>query len=244
MSGILPIAVKAVRDLSPSMMRLVFEVDGFERLQPTPHPDEWVSLWFPDATGALPRPLPRALAGPSGGRLPRARSRPYSLRRIDPVAGTVTIDIVRHEGGLAAGWAARARPGDRLLMSQPEGRFRLPAGAGRVLVFADITGLPALARIVETLPPRVRLSAEIALPCPGDRPDLPLGPGARLRWHPMGDAAHLPCPAEAFVPGRDYVWIAAEAAVVAGLKRHFLGQGATARDLVAIGYWIRGRSRR
>ncbi|WP_414896610.1 siderophore-interacting protein [Rhodovulum sp. YEN HP10] len=125
------------------MMRLVFEAEDFGRLQATPCPDGWVRLCFPDAACALPR-RPHLT-----GRLEGA----CILRRIAP-PGAVTIDILRPDRGLTAVWAARARPGDRLLMSQPEGRFRLPAGSGRLLAFADITGLPA----------RPHLSAGIALP--------------------------------------------------------------------------------
>lgn len=238
------ITVTSVADLSPSLIRLVFAVEGMEALRGTPHPDEWVSLWFPDDRGDLPVPS----AGMFGRRLPRARSRPYTLRKLDPAAGTVTIDVVRHAGGLAATWAARARPGEQLLMGQPEGRFAPRPGTRRVLIFADLTGLPAVARIIEQQADAASLLAHIVLPCPQDQLTAPDSRSCDLHWHhaPLSDPGWLVSQAAAtgFRPGRDYIWVAAEAATVAGVKRLFRAKGAQAADITAIGYWILGQSRR
>ena len=48
---------------------------------------------------------------------PMPVSREYTVRRYDPVAGELDVDVVVHAGGVASDWAtgprrtARARPG-------------------------------------------------------------------------------------------------------------------------------------
>ncbi|QFQ89592.1 hypothetical protein F8A10_19315 (plasmid) [Paracoccus kondratievae] len=244
MRDIFPANVISVTDLSPSLIRLVLAVGNMELFERTKHPGEWVSLWFPDAAGALPLPA-RNLCGK---RLPRNRSRPYTLRKIDWREGTVTIDMVRHAGGLAASWAAQARMGDQLLMGQPEGRFRIAPGIDRILIFADITGLPAIARIFDEWQGQARAIAHICVPFPADRPMMFAPETHEIHWHQQSEADDqlLGSVAESisFLPGRDYVWIAAEATTVARLKRCFRAKGAYDGDVTTIGYWIRGHSRR
>lgn len=244
MRDIFPANVISVAGLSPSVIRLVLAVGNMELFEGTKHPDEWVSLWFPDAAGALPLPA----CGLFGKRLPRNRSRPYTLRKIDWREGTVTIDVVRHAGGLAARWAAQARMGDQLLMGQPEGRFSILPGISRVLIFSDITGLPAVARIFEEWQGQAGAIAHICVPVPDDRLMMSEPETHQIHWHQQSETdAHLLeniAESVSFLPGRDYVWIAAEAATVARLKRCFRAKGAGDGDVTAIGYWIRGHSRR
>ncbi|NPD17748.1 SIP domain-containing protein [Xinfangfangia sp. D13-10-4-6] len=244
MKDLFTITVQSVDDLSPSLSRLIFLVENMEQLQGTDHPDEWVSLWFPDATGIFNPPS----SGPFARHLSRGRSRPYTLRNIDRQAGTVTIDIVKHVGGIAAAWTSHARPGDGLLMGQPEGRFKIAPEIERVLIFSDITGVPAFARILEDLPGTTPIVANIVMPSADDYKAIPTLGGAHVCWNctVSESESYLAVCAEktTFRPGQDYVWIAAEARAVAHLKRLFKAKGAKAADLTAIGYWIRGQSRR
>ncbi|MGC8383232.1 siderophore-interacting protein [Pseudomonas aeruginosa] len=68
------------------------------------------------------------------GAQPRARRRPpmrtYTIRALRREAGEVDIDFVLHgETGPASRWAAHARPGERLVMSAPDGEYSGDPGA-------------------------------------------------------------------------------------------------------------------
>lgn len=75
----------------------------------------------------------------------------YTIKSIDPENNELDIDIVRHEGGLIADWAAAATPGAKIGLLGPGGG-ETPDSANRVLLCGDLTALPALARMLESLP--------------------------------------------------------------------------------------------
>jgi len=75
----------------------------------------------------------------------------YTIRSADPETGEVEIDIVRHRGGLIADWADGAHAGDGIGLLGPGGG-ELPRSACQVLICGDQTALPAMARMLETLP--------------------------------------------------------------------------------------------
>lgn len=56
MRDIFPANVVSVAYLSPSVIQLVLVIGNMGQLQGTEHPDEWVSLWFPDDTGSFRYP--------------------------------------------------------------------------------------------------------------------------------------------------------------------------------------------
>jgi NADPH-dependent ferric siderophore reductase len=73
--------------------------EGFEAHSP----DEHVKLLFPEADGTLRLPEQNGtMLRWAGSAL---RSRQYTVRRYDPVAGEIDIDVALHDGGLASDWA-------------------------------------------------------------------------------------------------------------------------------------------
>lgn len=117
----------------------------------------------------------------------RAVMRSYTLRALRQDAhGTTTevdIDFVLHgtepgaatPAGPASRWAADAGPGDRAVLLGPSVadngaiRFRPPADADLVLLWADETALPAASAILETLPAGTRARVWLEVPHAGDR---------------------------------------------------------------------------
>ncbi|WP_143664072.1 siderophore-interacting protein, partial [Streptomyces murinus] len=89
--------------------------EGFEAHSPIDH----VKLLFPEPDGSLRLPEPDGdlLKWPR----PAPTSREYTVRRYDPEAGEIDIDIAPHEGGLASDWAQRVRPGAVLHVAGPPG---------------------------------------------------------------------------------------------------------------------------
>lgn len=118
--------------------------------------------------------------------------RTYTARSIRPESRELDIDFVMHpHGGPASRWAERARVGDRLVIVGPDARAESPGGiewrpgsARRVLLAGDETAVPAIAAILEQLPPEFDGNAYIEVPRAADI--LPVTSASRVRQHWLG----------------------------------------------------------
>lgn len=247
---------EAVIRLTPAMIRVVLKVQDGERLVATDHPDEWVRLALrPDAHTPVTLPVKM-----ENGRWDRpdgsvsCPNRPYTVRAWDPATSEMIIDLVVHEGGVAASWAMDAKPGDVVGICNPEGRFEPPPGAEWVLLLVDITGLPAVGRILEELPATMRAIVHVEIPSRADQQALDSRANVDLVWHEThgrrdGDKAYtrLPEIAERFTElphGPGYIYIAGEARAASACRKHFRDRlGFDKHAIDAIGYWIEGRAR-
>jgi NADPH-dependent ferric siderophore reductase len=215
-----PVSVVEAFDLTPNMRRLVLE-----ELEPdadaSARPASWIKLH---------------LADPGDGR--RSHGRAYTVRQ--RAEGRIVIDMARH-GGLCAGWARRARTGDRAEISGVRDGFRLDwPPAGEVLLGADETGLPAVAGILATLPAATRGAAWLEVPEEADVQPLDGPPGVAIHFLPRGAAppGQLLALALAMVPSSPdtTVWVAAERAAALDLRAHFEARLPPTQVRTA-GYW-------
>ena len=88
-----------------------------------------------------------------------------------------------HDVGLVTEWAARDCVGETVTITEPKGSFAMPADAAWLLLVGDLTALPAMARIAETVDLPTRIWAEV----PDDLADY-LPAGADVTWlEPPGD---------------------------------------------------------
>lgn len=248
--------VVSLEEITPSMRRFIFKVDCGERFVPSGCPDEWVRLSFkPNAQTPLTlqtRDENGKWRWPDGSE--PCPDRPYTVRRWDSSRCEMTIDIVAHDSGLATEWARSARPGDRVGVCNPAGRFRLPRQTDWVLMVTDITGLPAVARVAEELPPGFTAYAHIEIPSEADRQSLRTRADLDLTWH-VGDAkrrggnghsrlATIAAGITTLPAGNGYIYIAGEAKMVSQSRKHFRDAlGFDKSRIEAIGYWIEGQSR-
>ncbi|MCU7823998.1 siderophore-interacting protein [Kitasatospora sp. DSM 101779] len=188
----------------------------------------------------------------------RAVMRSYTVRaqRRDP--DEVDVDFVLHgvdsagAAGPAAAWAAKAAPGDRVVLLGPaveDNRsicFRPPAGTDWVLLAADETALPAVGGILDRLPPTTRARVWIEVPYAADIQDLVAGPEVEITWlvRESGATPLVEAVRAADLPGgTPYAWIAGESGSVRALRRHLVGERGTDRAAVTFaGYWRRGAS--
>ncbi len=183
----------------------------------------------------------------------RGVMRSYTVReqRCDPQE--LDVDFAVHGGtGPASRWAQRARPGDRVTVLGPVVEdnggvdFRPPPGTDWVLVTGDETALPAIAGILDWLPPGTRAKVWIEVSHPADLRDLPTAASADIVWL-VRDGARADDPLLAAVrdaelpDGAPYAWIAGEAGSVRALRRHLVGERGFDRGAVKFtGYWRRG----
>lgn len=203
-------------------------------------PDRRIKMFFPVPGQERPA-VPRAGTGgpvwPAGEARPAVRT--YTVRRFDPATGEMDVDFVLHAGhGPAAAWARAAEPGAWVGVSEPGGRYEPDAGADFHVVIGDETALPAVATVLDVLPPAPRLVL-VEVADAAEEQDLP-GPvtwvhrGDRPAGEPLAEAVR----AAAFPRGRGQAWLSGESACVRELRRHLLEERGLDRRLVyATGYW-------
>ncbi len=115
--------------------------------------------------------------------------RTLTPRRFD-AAGELEVQVVVHDGGAASQWASAAAPGDAVAMSGPGRGYRIDADAAGFLLVGDETAIPAIAQLLEWMPPAMavevhievgRRAAELALPVAGSDADHMASPCVRRR---------------------------------------------------------------
>jgi NADPH-dependent ferric siderophore reductase len=175
--------------------------------------------------------------------------RTYSLRRYDPVRGEIDVDFVMHGHGVASRWAEQARPGDLLGVGVPAGLTVVDAKW--YLLVGDHTALPAIARIMEQLPPTAKGRAFIEVPDASEEQPIDYRAEIDVTWlHRNGVAAgRSPLLTDAVLsmnwpsPEDGFVWIGCESATVRRLRAHVRKErGFGPRQVLAIGYWRLGMS--
>jgi NADPH-dependent ferric siderophore reductase len=198
------IEVVSVERLGPSFVRVElggaalaeFGVDG-------PRWDQRIKLVLPDpVTGAM-----TSTEGADAAWLATWLDRPASERghlrtyTIRDVRGsgeqtTFVVDMVLHlEDGLVgpgSAWAARAAPGDRIVVLAPRrghvfgGIEFSPAPGADLLLVGDETAVPAVCTVLEQLPDDARGAAFLEVPEAGDIQDVRHPAGVTVTWLARG----------------------------------------------------------
>jgi NADPH-dependent ferric siderophore reductase len=203
------------RQLSDHLVRLVLGGPGLDGFETTGVPDEWVALVVPG----------------------QFQSRYYTVRAWED--GRLTIDVVLHESGLVTQWAARDCVGERVEVTEPRGSFAMPGSASWLLLVGDLTALPAMARIAETVSsgPPLTIWAEVPESLPGYLPER-----ADVRWlrPPAEGQSSLAAVVEgiAWPEGEGYFWMAGESAQMRAIRKHLMRERrlpSSAYDVM--GYW-------
>ncbi|WP_292836048.1 siderophore-interacting protein [Microbacterium sp.] len=183
----------AITELTPSFRRFTFSgpdlVDfgdtgldqrikvvfpsGGTTLDDMPVGEDWWTRW---------RELPE-------GSRPSIRT--YTTRYVRPALREVDIDMVVHDvQGPASAWVQGATPDDEVLIFAPTSShagvspgidFVPPARTGHILLAGDETAAPAIAVILEQLPPAARGVVVLEVPDPRDQSYLPHHDGFEYR---------------------------------------------------------------
>jgi NADPH-dependent ferric siderophore reductase len=206
--------------LSEHLVRLV--LDAPEGFASTGVPDEWLALTVPG----------------------QFQTRYYTVRSL--ADGLLTLDVVVHEQGLVTEWAQTDCVGQSVGIAAPKGSFQLPPDAGWVVLAGDLTALPAMARIAQTLtesvePLPVTIHAEIQ-----DTP-LPSYVAAPVEWHHAesgtSELAAIVRDLE-WPDGPGYFWMGGESAQMREIRRHLRHDlGWDTRHYDVMGYWSGSRGR-
>jgi NADPH-dependent ferric siderophore reductase len=237
--------------VTPQVIRVTFGGPGLEGFGAGPFTDHYVKLQLPPAGAGYGPPfdLERIKAELPRERWPRVRT--YSVRSWDAAAGELTIDFVDHgDGGIAAPWAAAARPGDRVQLIGPGGAYSPDPAADWHLLVGDACVLPAIAAALGRIPAGVPAVVIAAVDGPEEEQPLATAGELDLRWvHREAGAELDPDPLAAavrdlgFPPGRVHAFVHGEAGAVREIRRHLLAdRGVPLGDTSISGYWKRRRT--
>ncbi|MGW2626517.1 siderophore-interacting protein [Micromonospora taraxaci] len=232
---------------TPHLIRLVLGGDELTGLPVGEFTDHYIKVVFPQSGVTYPQPLDLAAIRRDLPREQWPRQRAYTVRRWDPLAQELTVDVVYHgDEGLAGPWAAALRPGDPVHFVGPGGAYAPSPDADWHLLIGDESALPAIAAALERLPLGALAHVFVEIADPEDEQKL-LSPGAvELTWlhrgeRPVGEALVEAVRALEFPAGQVHAFVHGEAAFVRHLRRLLRGERGVPLDRLSIsGYWRRG----
>lgn len=244
--------VRRIAKVTPHLLRITLGGDELHDFVSASH-DDHVKLFFPLPGEKEPRmPPPPPAPGEAPHRQDSSASRPiardYTPRHFDNAKGELDIEFVLHGEGPAASWAAQAKVGDKLIIGGPRGSFVVSNDFAWYLMISDETGVPAISRRLEELPPNTRVQVIVEVENADEQPPLRLHPGVEITWlHRNGAAAGrsglLPRAAAQLQrpEGDGYVWAAGEYSEVAAVRQQLVSAwGLDKSRIRAASYWKHG----
>ncbi len=247
--------------LTPHMVRVLLGGNGFDTFVPREFTDSYVKVVFV-ADDVDVTVLPQPLTLDSFAELPPERQpviRTLTVRRADPAARELAIDVVVHgEHGTAGSWAASAQPGQPVYLMGPSGAYAPDPAADWHLLAGDESALPAISVALEALPADAIGKAFVEVAGPGDELPLSVPKGVQLNWIYRGGRADLVSEDRAgdhaplieavrttqWLPGQVHAFVHGEAQTVMHNLRPYIrkDRGVQAKWASISGYWRRGRT--
>lgn len=236
--------------LTPHLVRVVLGGPGVASFADNGYTDKYVKLAFPLPGVAYPEPFDLDAVRREFPRDRWPTTRTYTIRYHDPEAGELAIDFVTHgDEGVAAPWAAAARPGDELIVRGPGGAYAPDPTADWHLLVGDESAIPAIGAALEALPAGAPARVFLQVADEAETQKL-TGPGeVEITWlyradDPSGGTALVEAVrAYPFPPGRGQFFVHGEAGFVADLRRYLTVERAVPKEALSIsGYWRRGKN--
>src|SRR6478735_4646334 len=213
-------SVVETAELSPRLRRITLRIDDPEALAVQRAGDSAVGVYFPIVTPEDERIPPPIVTGTDG------------TRHVDPASDAQ-----------GRNYSVRYHDGDRVGLDHARSWYRPEPTTDWQLLVADLSGLPAVARIIEELPPGIRATAIVEVADRDDLDYLPPHPGVTVvpsvgtgNGHAPSQLAHL-VRKLALPDGRGYCWFAGEAAESRTVRKYFRGLDWTIDQLDITGYW-------
>lgn len=157
-------------------------------------------------------------------------SRTYTLRNIDVANNQVVIDIANHGlNGPGSRWANEAKVGDRIGVSMKSKKKDLAPKTDFILLAADLTGLPAISTIIESLSANTKGIVCVEVPTENDIHTIETKANLEFKWiinpevgngtalHTLVKKQNLPKRKE----GKRFAYIAGESKSVKEIKSFF-----------------------
>ncbi len=174
-------------------------------------------------------------------------NRRYTIRRADPQAGTLDLDLVIHGNGPGARWATDAVVGSALTAVGPRGKVVPDADADWHLFVCDESGWAATAAMVESLPATGR--AVVVADVAGEDEQQPLEAAAPVYFAWCNRDGGAPGRSDQVVAaldaltlpeGRGHAYLSAEFSVVRTVGAWLAEHGFAPDDVSPKAYWRSG----
>ncbi|MGH1490159.1 MAG: siderophore-interacting protein [Acidimicrobiales bacterium] len=238
--------VKNVERLTPSMMRVVLSGGDLDQFEASAATDSYINARFLPVDSPVSVPFePEDLEGVDPDHRPRPRR--FTVRRWEPESQTLTIDFVAHgDEGYAGTWAKRAKPGDRLQFTGPNGSFQPSDTVDWHLFVGDESAIPAIAATLESLPAGSAAMVFAVVDSPDHELELQSAADITLTWLYRDSSTDpetlLPqaVAAATFLEGTFDVFVHGEAGEVRAVRKHLVADRGVDPDTKSISaYWRR-----
>lgn len=180
----------------------------------------------------------------------RPTIRTYTCRALDLEKNEMTIDFALHgDEGIASSWAINCQIGDKLGVAMKGFAKQLYPVADWYLLVGDMTAIPVLSVILETLPSSAKGVAFIEVQTKEDEQVIKTNSQVEIKWihNPMpGKTTQLQDAVRSVkLPANDeitkFAYVAAEFAVVRNIRQFFRQEnGWNAKEMHGFGYWQLG----
>jgi NADPH-dependent ferric siderophore reductase len=232
--------------LTPHLIRVVLGGPGLASFVDNGYTDRYVKLVFPRPGVEYPEPFDVATIREVLPRDQHPVTRTYTVRWCDAATRELAIDFVYHgDEGIAAPWAAAAKPGDVLAMLGPGGAYAPAPEADWHLLVGDESALPAIASALEEVPAGKRAVAFVEVENADEQVPLTCGGELDVRWlHRTSGGDLVAAVRELDFPAGDVqAFVHGEAGFVFELRRHLLNEREVPRERLSLsGYWRRGKN--
>lgn len=219
----LSLEVVATEDVTPSMRRIRLAGDDLLGLDFAPGQDLMFAI--PVANGTV--------------------RRRYTIRRLDPQAGTVDVDFVLHGHGPAAAWATRTKPGEAIEAVGPRGKVAIVPDADWHLFVGDDSAIPATLAMIESLPEGTNYTAFLEV----DGPEDEQASTADVWWlhrkgvEPGASTALIDAVADFEIPaGTGAVYLNGEKKTIKRISAALQERGVPKDAIARKGYWVYGEA--
>ncbi|MBO6701806.1 MAG: SIP domain-containing protein [Pseudomonadales bacterium] len=153
--------------------------------------------------------------------------------------------VIHETYGAISHWAANAIVNDRIALWGPRTGFNPPDGTNSYLLLGDETAYPAIAAIMDALPSEARV--HVILETNSEQVALRQEKGWRVTWAQRQDEAGADYALARTMRGLEidlnadglYIFGAAEARLIAGIRSLLKHQGVKRENMHLTGYWRR-----
>ncbi|MGL5812370.1 siderophore-interacting protein [Aeromonas sp.] len=241
------LTVKHVHDVGPNLRRLCLtspELADYPFTCGGAH----IKIMLPQAGQqqiVLPTPGPKGPRWEDPSQKPIIRT--FTIRAFRREALELDIDFALHgDIGPASRFALQAKPGDQLAVSGPGGPDPMLQAAEHYYMVGDLSSLPAISAMAETMPATAQGHIALLVPHQEDVQDLSLPSGVSLRWFVGSPEQTEPLvsyfTALPMVSELSYFWFGGEEGLVVPLRRHVRRTLEVDRQRVyAVPYWRSGK---
>ncbi|EMP2573499.1 siderophore-interacting protein [Serratia marcescens] len=240
------IAVSAVQDITPHLRRITFTAPDL-RYYPANAAAAHIKVFLPLAGQTQPDLPTLTENGPRwAADAVRPIVRTYSIRAVRPEKAEVDIEFAIHDHqGPAVDFARQAKIGDKIGISNPGGPKPMLPAADFYCLAGDPSSLPALAALLENLPPHGAGRAFVRVDSTADVIDLKKPAGVEVNWVVGGtektDELVARFRAQSVPQGEAHFWLAGEDRLVVELRRYLRRERQCDRNrLYAVPYWREG----